>query len=493
MDKIYDVVIIGAGVTGCAIARELSRYKLSVLLTDKENDISCGASRANSAIIHAGYDPEPGSLMAQLNVDGNRMTGDICEKLNVPFKRIGALVLAFNDEDMETVEKLYRNGVANGVPGVEIIGREKLRELEPNVSENAVGALLSPSAGIINPWEYTIALAENAVENGAEYKLRFETASITREKGADGNPLFTVTSAKDETVKARCIINAAGVHSEEIARLGLFGEDVELGFRTIPSKGQYFLLDKTQGTLFSRVMFQCPSKVGKGVLVSPTVHGNLIVGPDAVDVDDPDNTCTTSDALAFIRKTASLTTDTVSYRDNIRNFSGIRPNTDRGDFVIEPSPVEARFINSAGIKSPGLSSAPAIAVKVAELVKESGIELAEKESFVETREVVRFRELDNEERAKLVAEHPEFGRIICRCETITEGEILAAIHSPITPLSLDAVKRRCGAGLGRCQGGFCGPRVLELLVRELGISPNDVLKDLDGSWIVKLRDDETTN
>ncbi|MBQ9938278.1 MAG: NAD(P)/FAD-dependent oxidoreductase [Oscillospiraceae bacterium] len=493
MDKIYDVVIIGAGVTGCAIARELSRYKLSVLLTDKENDISCGASRANSAIIHAGYDPEPGSLMAQLNVDGNRMTGDICEKLNVPFKRIGALVLAFNDEDMETVEKLYRNGVANGVPGVEIIGREKLRELEPNVSENAVGALLSPSAGIINPWEYTIALAENAVENGAEYKLRFETASITRESGVDGASIFTLTSAKDETVKARCIINAAGVHSEEIARLGLFGEDVELGFRTIPSKGQYFLLDKTQGTLFSRVMFQCPSKVGKGVLVSPTVHGNLIVGPDAVDVDDPDNTCTTSDALAFIRKTASLTTDTVSYRDNIRNFSGIRPNTDRGDFVIEPSPVEARFINSAGIKSPGLSSAPAIAVKVAELVKESGIELAEKESFVETREVVRFRELDNEERAKLVAEHPEFGRIICRCETITEGEILAAIHSPITPLSLDAVKRRCGAGLGRCQGGFCGPRVLEFLVRELGISPNDVLKDLDGSWIVKLRDDETTN
>ena len=493
MDKIFDVVIIGAGVTGCAIARELSRYSLSVLLTDKENDVSCGASRANSAIIHAGYDPEPGSLMAQLNVDGNRMTGEICEKLDVPFKRVGALVLAFNDDDLKTIDMLYRNGVANGVPGVELVGREKLRELEPNVSENAVGALLSPSAGIINPWEYTIALAENAVANGAEYKLRFETANISREKGADGKSIFTVTSANGETVKARCVINAAGVHSEEIAKLGLFGEDVDLGFRMIPSKGQYYLLDKTQGELFSRVMFQCPSKVGKGVLISPTVHGNLIVGPDAVDVDDPDNTGTSRDALGFIRKTASVTTDFVSYRDNIRNFSGVRPNTDRGDFIIEASPVEARFINAAGIKSPGLSSAPAIAVKIAELVAESGIELVKKENFIETREVVRFREMNNEERAKLVATHPEFGRIICRCETITEGEILAAIRSPITPLSLDAVKRRCGAGLGRCQGGFCGPRVLELLVRELGISPNDVLKDRDGSWIVKLRDDETTN
>jgi len=490
MGKIYDVLIIGAGVTGSSLARELSRYQLSVLLTDKENDVSCGSTRANSAIIHAGYDPEPGTMMAQLNVDGNRMTEDICKQLNVPFKRVGSLVLAFSEEDLKTIKKLYDNGVANGVPGVELIDQKKLHEIEPNVSDEALGALLAPSAGIISPWEYTIALAENAVRNGVDYKLRFKVENITREKDENGETILTVPAASGGAVKARRVVNAAGVFSGEIAKMGLFGEDCELGFRIIPSKGQYYLLDKTQGKLFDRVMFQCPSKVGKGVLVSPTIHGNLIVGPDAVNVEDADNTCTTRDALNFVRQAASLTTDHVSYRDNIRNFSGIRANSDQSDFIIAPSAVEPNFINAAGIKSPGLSSAPAIALKLVELLAATGIVLDKKDNFIETREVIRFRELSNEERAKLVAERPEFGRIICRCETITEGEILAAIHSPITPVSLDAVKRRCNAGMGRCQGGFCGPRVLELLVRELGISPADVLKDRDGSWIVQLRNDD---
>ena len=230
---IYDVVIIGAGVTGCCIARELSRMKLSVLLTDKENDVSCGATRANSAIIHAGYDPEPGTLMARLNVEGNRMAEDICRELDVPFKRVGSLVLAFNDEDRRTIEKLYRNGVANGVPGIRIVERDELRALEPNVSENAVAALLAPSAGIINPWEYALAMAENAVHNGAHYRLRFKVRSISRENG-----VFTVCAENGESVCARYIVNAAGTHSGEIAALGLFGEGDDPGFRIIPSKGQ---------------------------------------------------------------------------------------------------------------------------------------------------------------------------------------------------------------------------------------------------------------
>ena len=350
---IYDVVIIGAGVTGCCIARELSRMKLSVLLTERENDVSCGATRANSAIIHAGYDPEPGTLMARLNVEGNRMTEDICRELDVPFRRIGSLVLAFDGEELKTVEKLYHRGVANGVPGLRLIGRDELRALEPNVSEDAVGALLAPSAGIINPWEYAVAMAENAVHNGAHYRLRFRTTAIARENG-----VFTVASGSGESVRARYVVNAAGTHSAEIARLGLFGESEDPGFRIIPSKGQYYLLDKSQGGLFGRVMFQCPSNVGKGVLVAPTVHGNLIAGPDAVDVADPDDTGTTRSALDFVRKMASRTTGAINYRDNIRNFAGIRANSDRSDFIIEASPVEQRFINVAGIKSPGLSSAP---------------------------------------------------------------------------------------------------------------------------------------
>ena len=479
---IYDVVIIGAGVTGCCIARELSRMKLSVLLTDKENDVSCGATRANSAIIHAGYDPEPGTLMARLNVEGNRMAEDICRELDVPFKRVGSLVLAFNDEDRRTIEKLYRNGVANGVPGIRIVERDELRALEPNVSENAVAALLAPSAGIINPWEYALAMAENAVHNGAHYRLRFKVRSISRENG-----VFTVCAENGESVCARYIVNAAGTHSGEIAALGLFGEGDDPGFRIIPSKGQYYLLDKSQGGLFGRVMFQCPSKVGKGVLVSPTIHGNLIVGPDAVNVDDPENTGTTKSALDFVREMASRTTGGIVYRDNIRNFAGVRANSDQSDFVIAPSPAEPRFINVAGIKSPGLSSAPAIALEAIKLLERAGLALVKKENFDPFRRVVRFRELDNEARARLVAQHPEYGRVICRCETITEGEIVAALHSPIPPVSIDGVKRRCGAGMGRCQGGFCGPRVLELMVRELDIPPENVLKDRDGSWIVRPR------
>jgi len=486
---IYDAVIIGAGVTGCAIARELSRMKLSVLLTDRENDVACGATRANSAIIHAGYDPEPGTLMARLNVEGCRLTGEICEKLDVPFKRVGSLVLAFSDEDMKTIRRLYENGVANGVPEIRLIDRDELRRLEPNVSENALGALLAPSAGIIDPWGFAIAMAENAVVNGVEYKLRFKVTSIERET-TDSGTLFTVSAENGETVKARYVINAAGVHSGEIAKLGLFGTSDDPGFRIVPSKGQYFILDKTQGRLFSRVMFQCPSAVGKGVLVSPTIHGNLIVGPDAVTTDEPDNTGTTKAALDFVRSAAARTTGKIVYRDNIRNFAGVRPNSDQKDFIIAPSAAEPHFINVAGIKSPGLSSAPAIALEVLKLLENAGLELVRKDDFIETRRVTRFRHMDNEARAKLVAEHPEFGRVICRCETVTEGEIIAALHSPITPVSIDGVKRRCNAGMGRCQGGFCGPRVLELMVRELGISPEDVLKDRDGSWIVRLRDEQ---
>ncbi len=479
---IYDVVIIGAGIVGCSIARELSRMKLSVLLTDRENDVSCGATRANSAIIHAGYDPAPGTLMARLNVEGNRMTEAVCRELDVPFRRIGSLVLAFRGEELETIRRLYHNGVANGVPGIRLIDRDELRALEPNVSEKAEGALLAPSAGIINPWEYAIALAENAVTNGAHYKLRFKAEKLSRENG-----VFTVTAENGETVQARYIVNAAGVHSGEIAALGLFGEGTDPGFHIIPSKGQYYLLDKSQGTLFGHVMFQCPSEAGKGVLVSPTVHGNLIVGPDAANTDDPDNTGTTRAALDFVRKTAARTTDGVVYRDNIRNFAGVRANSDHDDFIIAPSPVEPRFINVAGIKSPGLSSAPAIALEALKLLENAGLPLVKKDGFNGTRRVVRFKELDNEARARLVAGHPEYGRVICRCETITEGEIISALHSPIPPVGIDGVKRRCGAGMGRCQGGFCGPRVLELMVRELGIAPEDVLKDRDGSWIVRPR------
>ncbi len=466
----YDVAIIGCGITGSACAYYLSRYRLNVAVIEKYNDVCCGTTRANSAIIHAGYDPVPGTNCAKYNVRGNFLTKEICKKLDVLCKEIGSLVVAFSDEEKETLNVLYDRGVKNGVPDMEIWDREKLLKEEPNISKEAVGALYAPTAAIVNPWEYGLAMAETAVRNGVEIKLNTEVKNIDK---ADGHWLIKTNNGE---IEAKYVINAAGVYADVI-----HGMVAEKTFEILPCAGEYYLLDKSEGERVSRVIFQCPNKLGKGVLVSPTVHGNLIVGPNAID-SDRDDTRTTTASLDFIRQAASKSVPSIQFRENIRNFTGVRANSDTDDFVIEFA--AENFLDVAGIKSPGLSAAPAIAEAAVKMLFESGLESSEKVDFIDTRKHLRFKELSDKEKNEVISRNPLYGRVVCRCETITEGEIVDALHSPIKPVSLDGIKRRAGTGMGRCQGGFCGPKVLEIIAKTNGVNFEDVLQDGENSYIL---------
>ena len=466
----YDVLIAGCGVTGAAAAFELSKYKLKIGILERENDVAMGATKANSAILHAGYDPEPGTLMARLNVRGVELARKLCSQLDVPYNPCGSLVLALSEEELPVIEELYRRGNENGVPGLELLTGDEARALEPNLSEHVTGALHAPSAAICSPWEYCLALAETAVKNGAE--LRLNTA-VT---GLDPLPEGWTVHTNNGEFQTRFVLNAAGVDAEAVhAMVG------SPSFKTLPARGQYYLLDKGEGNRVGRVIFQCPGRAGKGVLVAPTVHGNLIVGPSSERVEGND-TATTGAGLRHVRETAQRSVPSVSFRESIRNFAGVRANTDRGDFVIEQS--APHFIDLAGICSPGLSAAPAIGEYAAELLAREGLALEKKDAFLCERRRVRFKELSPEERAALVEREPAYGRVICRCETVTEGEILDALHGPIPPVSVDGVKRRVNAGMGRCQGGFCGPRVVDILARELGQSPGEIVQDQAGSRLL---------
>lgn len=466
----YDVVIIGCGIVGAATAFELSKYRLKVGIVERENDVACGTTKANSAIIHAGYDPVPGTLMARLNVRGAALARELCAALDVPYLPCGSLVLGFSPEDQAHLEELYRRGVANGVPDLALLTGDEARALEPNLSPTVTAALHAPTAAICSPWEYGLALAETAVRNGAELQLETAVTGLTpTEEG------WRVETNRG-VLEARYVVNAAGLEAQTIHEMA-----APPSFAIHPSRGQYFLLDKSEGGRVGRVIFQCPNEKGKGVLVSPTVHGNLIVGPDAEPVEG-DDTSTTSAGLAFVRETALRSVPSVDFRTSIRNFAGVRASTGAKDFIIELS--APHFLDLAGICSPGLSAAPAIGEYAVELLGQAGLALERKEDFQASRKRIRFREMSPEEKAKLVAEHPAYGRVICRCETVTEGEILDALVGPIPPRSVDGVKRRAGAGLGRCQGGFCGPRVVELLAREQHRSPGDIPQERTGSWLL---------
>ncbi|MEG1002159.1 NAD(P)/FAD-dependent oxidoreductase [Clostridium sp.] len=470
----YDVAIIGAGVIGASIFRELTKYDLKVVVLEKENDVSMGTSKANSAIVHAGYDPKVGTLMAKYNVRGNEMFEDLCTELSVPFKRNGSLIIAFSEDDMETVKNLYENGNKIGVKGLQILNKEELLEKEPNLNKEVFGALFAPTGGIVGPYEYTIALMENAVANGGELKVRAEVKNIEKE-----NDKFKITTKDGETIEAKYVINAAGVHADEIHNL-----IAEESYKIIPRKGEYFVMDKTQGGIVNSTIFQCPSKLGKGILVTPTVHGNLLVGPDAEDLDDKEDTGTTGDRLDYIRETSKRTTDKVNFRESIRNFAGLRATPDRGDFIVEEAKDVKNFIDVAGIKSPGLSSAPAIAEDVVNILNDCGLELKENKEFNPNREEIVFMELSQEEKADIIKKDPRYGKIVCRCESITEGEIVNAIHRCFGTITLDGVKRRCRPGMGRCQGGFCGPKVQEIIARELEIPMENIYQEKDGSYIL---------
>lgn len=467
----YDVAIIGAGIVGTACAYRLARCKLKVALLEKENDVCMGATRANSAIIHAGYDPKPGTLMAKLNVAGNPLCKEICKKLDVPLKETGSLVLAFDDEECAEVRALFERGKQNGVPGLEIWDTEKILQKEPNIAKDVKLALWAPTAAIVNPWEMGLAMAETAVRNGCTLHRSFPVDRIAKTDSG-----YAIES-NGKAICARFVISACGVHADEVRSL-----IAPAPYQIRPTAGEYYLLDKSEGKTVSCVVFQCPSKKGKGVLIAPTVHGNLIVGPTATLKDDRDDTANTAAGMKEIREKAVKSVPKVNFRQNIRNFSGVRANSSVDDFIIEFA--DDHFLDLAGIRSPGLTSAPAIAELAAQMLFEKGLESAEKESYIDRRTHIHFNTLDTKAREAIVREHPLYGRVICRCETVTEGEIVEAIHSPVPPCSIDGIKRRTGTGMGRCQGGFCGPRVLEILARETEIAPTEILQDANGSYIL---------
>lgn len=462
---VFDVVIIGAGVSGCMIARELSKYQLNIALLERANDVAMGASKANSGIVHAGFDAKPNSLKAKMNLRGNALMEQVCADLNVPYKKNGSLVLAFSDEEMLTLQELYDRGIQNSVEDMSLLNREEVLSLEPNLGDEVVGALRAESAGIVCPYSLTIAAAEVAVMNGVELKRNCEVTGI---KFTD--EYFTVYTTLGE-IKTAYIINAAGCFADEISNM--IGDD---SLHIVARRGEYYILDKSVGNLVTHTIFQCPSKMGKGILVAPTTHGNLLIGPTAADIDDKDDVSTTADGLKEAAFSALKSVPAASSRFAITSFSGNRAHDIKNDFTIEPSKVNPHFIQVAGIESPGLTGSPAIAEFVAEILG-SMIELKEKEQYVKFRnKPFRYNHATDEERASAIKENPAYGRIVCRCESITEGEILDAIHAPAGALDVDGVKRRTRAGMGRCQGGFCGSKVVELLARELNTDVRNITK-----------------
>lgn len=459
----YKMMIIGAGVTGCSLARVLSRYEGSLAVLDRGFDVAEGASKANSGIVHAGFDAKPGTLKAKLNVEGARMYPQLCKELGVPYSEPGALVIGFDEEDRQTLLKLVQQGVDNGVEGVCLLERDKVLELEPNTNPEVACALYAPTSGLTSPYELTFALADHAAVNGAEFLLGQEVLKVERVDG-----LWQVTTDKN-VYTCEILVNCAGIGSAKIHNM--MSEDKR---NIIARRGQYYLMDRMEQLPFTMTMFQCPTKMGKGVLVSPTVHGNLLLGPSAEDIPDERDVSTTAEGLAFVLDKCRLTWPQVTIRGAITNFSGIRAHEEKGDFVI--GKVAEKAYETVGIESPGLSSAPAIAEML-------GAQIADEQNLQKKKTVVPapkrnkpFSHMTGEERAQAVRENPLHGNLVCRCEVVTEAEIREAIRRPVGATTVDGVKRRTRSGMGRCQGGFCSPRVMEILAEELGIPMTEVTK-----------------
>lgn len=469
----YDVMIIGGGVAGAASARELSRYKVKACVVEREEDVCCGTSKANSAIIHAGYDAATGSLMAKLNVRGNEMMDELSKELDFPFQRNGSLVICLSEEDMPNLQALYDRGVANGVKNLRILNKEEVLEMEPNISDDVYAALYAPTAGIVCPFNLNIALAENANVNGVDFKFNTEVKEIRKIEG--GYELITSTGV----FTTKIVVNAAGVYADKIHNM-VSAKKIHITAR----RGDYCLLDKSAGKHVSKTIFALPNKKGKGVLVAPTVHGNLIVGPTAIDVENKEGINTTKEGMDQLIEKAGMNVKNLPMRSVITSFAGLRAHEDGHEFIIEEVEDAEGFFDCAGIESPGLSSCPAIGEMVADLVsKKLGLE--KKKDFIATRKGILDPDtLSKEERAVLIKENPAYGNIICRCEMITEGEILDAIHRPLGAKSLDGVKRRTRAGMGRCQSGFCSPRTMEILARENHMSMFEITKSGGKSNIV---------
>lgn len=466
----YDVAIIGAGVVGGLAAREITKYTSKVCILEREADVALGATRANSAIVHAGFDAKEGSLKAKFNVRGSEMMGEICRKLGVKYKNNGSLVVGFDEDDKETLRILLERGEKNGVHGLKLLSRDEILALEKNIGDGVNFALYAPTGAIVCPYELCIASVGSAMDNGAELKLNFRVNKI--EKLPDG---YKLCSDNGE-ISAKYVVNAAGIYSDEVAKLAGFE-----GIEVKPRRGEYLLLDRTSGEHVSHTIFRCPSKMGKGVLVTPTVDGNLLLGPTAEDIADKEDKKSTDQGLSKIRKLAGEQVKNLDFSKVITSFVGLRSVGNTGDFIIN---INDGFLNLAGIESPGLTSAPAIAEYALELLQKEGFDKSLRADFIDERRPLHyFSSLTREEKNKLIKERPEYAHVVCRCETVTEGEILDAIRTNPRPTDVDGVKRRTRATMGRCQGGFCTPYIIELLAKEMGVDYTEVTKLGGNSYI----------
>ncbi len=474
-NNVYDVIVIGAGVVGASISRELSKYDLSVLVIEKNNDVGSETTKANSAIVHAGFDAKEGSLMAKLNVLGNAMFDALSNELDFPFKRNGSLVIAITEEEKIALEDLYKRGIKNGVPNLKVLSKEEVINIEPNINNDIYSALYAGTGGIVGPWEMAVALCENASENGVEFKLGEEVINI--DKNNEEN-IFYINTNKNE-YSSKIIVNCTGVNTDDVHNMVC-----DQSFKINARKGEYIVLNKFEGGKIKHTIFQAPSKMGKGILITPTVHGNLLVGPDAEDIDNKIDKSTVIDRLNMIKEVSKKSSDVIDFTQQIRQFSGLRAESDRGDFVIEEDKNVKSFIDVSGIKSPGLTAAPAIALEVLEIIKNIR-KLSVKDTFNPIRKKhIIFSELSFDDKNKLITENPLYGKIVCKCENISEAEVIDVIKRHVGATTVDGVKRRCRPGMGACQGGFCGPKIQEILSSQLNKNMNEIILDYDNSYIL---------
>ena len=477
----YDVVIIGAGVTGCAVALELARYDLKTCVVDKDEDVCSGTSKANSGIVHAGHDALPGTLKAKLNVRGSAMIRELSERLDFPFRENGSMVVAADDDSTsrQGLEELLERGRKNGVKDLSIITGDEAREYEPNLSKDIKLALLVPHGGIVCPFLMTVAFAENAASNGAEFRFLTNVTDISR---TDDGYLLS-TGAGD--ISASAVVNCAGIYADKFHNMICPDQPIHI----TPRRGEYVLLDHDAGDITDHTIFRLPTAKGKGVLVTPTVHGNILIGPNAEDLEDKEDTSTTLEGMNYIKSKALDSVPGIPYAKTITSFSGLRASEDGKDFIVGES--ADGFFDAAGIDSPGLSSAPAIGEMLADMIAEKfGANL--REDYISTRKgFVRPMDLDSEALAALIHSDPAYGRIVCRCENITEGEIRDAIRRNPGARSLDGIKRRVRQGMGRCQAGFCTPRTISILSEELGIPEEEICKNVPGSEFLLGKEDRS--
>lgn len=470
-----DVVVIGAGAVGCAVARELSKYQVHVTVVDKRDDIGGDASKSNSAIIHTGYDAAPGTLESQLVVAANPMYDELTKDLDIPFERIGAVLPAFTGEQFEKLPAIKEKAFQNHVYDVEYLSREELLLKEPELNPEVKGGLYIPRESIIDPFILVQALAENANENGVDFMLNTEVTDI---RTAEGSVTAVVTTQGE--IETSYVVNAAALHCDDIAAMVGKAE-----YKVVARRGQFYILDKNTNCKVKNIVLPIPTKITKGKLMTPTIHGNMLVGPTAEDLDNKVDVSVTAEGLDSIYEDVRKMIPGVNIRDTITQYSGLRPNRNPEGLHVDVYDDLKGYVNLSGVRSTGLTLSVAMGKYVTEKLKEIGLNLILKDDFKKTRKGIPcFHKMTEEEQEAVIRENPLYGTIICRCETITEGEIVDAIRRPLGARTVDAVKRRVRAGMGRCQGGFCGPKVIEILARELEIPADQVEKNLKGSYMV---------